>query len=122
MASLFETAFQNRVIPAAMRVFGVLVTLSRGVVSTDEFTARRNDKQYTAIGADYGIEVSVMMRDFIFPVVSLVIEEQTIEPRTGDRITEGAEVFEISPPDNNTPSIALIEGGYEWLVHTKRIE
>jgi len=104
------------------REFGVLVFLSRGAMSTVEFTARRNDKVYKAIGAEYGIEVEILMRDFIIPLASLVIEGDVVTPRTGDRITEGLESFEISPPDNNTPSVKLIEGGYEWLVHTKRIE
>lgn len=122
MPSRFETAFQERTTPVAMRAFGVLVVLSRGVMSTAEFTARRNDKVYKAIGAEYGIEVEILMRDFVIPLASLVIEGDVIAPRTGDRITEGLESFEISPPDNNTPAVQLIEGGYEWLVHTKRIE
>jgi hypothetical protein len=45
-----------------------------------------------------------------------------LEPRTGDRIIEGDEVFEIQPIDANKPSVELQSGGYEWLVHTKKVE
>lgn len=122
MASRFESTFQDRVIPAAERAFGVTVTFTRGVSVSDEFTARRNDRLHGAIGAEYGIEIRITMRDFLLPVASVVISGGAVEPRTGDRITEGTEAFEIQPPDNNTPSVELQAGGYEWLVHTKRVE
>jgi hypothetical protein len=56
------------------------------------------------------------------PVTSVVIDGDTVEPRTGDRILEGTEVFEIQPPDENKLSVELQAGGYEWLCHTKRVE
>lgn len=62
------------------------------------------------------------MRDFVLPVASVVIDGDTLEPRTGDRITEGDEVFEIQPYDTNKPSVELQAGGFEYLVHTKKIE
>ena len=102
--------------------FGVVVTLARGGNVTAPFTARRTDKIHHAIGQEFGLEVRITMRDFILPVTSLVIDSVTIEPRTGDRITEGSEIFEIQPPDNQKPSVELQTGGYEYLVHTKRIQ
>lgn len=122
MPSRFESTFKDRVIPAAERAFGVTVQLSRGVYLTSEFTARRHDLDHSAIGAEYGIEIKITMRDFILPVASLLIDGDAIEPRTGDRIIEGSEVFEIQPPDENRPSVELQAGGFEYLVHTKRIE
>jgi hypothetical protein len=122
MPSRFESTFKDRVIPAAERAFGVTVQLSRGVYLTSEFTARRHDFDHSAIGAEYGIEIKITMRDFILPVDSLLIDGDAIEPRTGDRIIEGSEVFEIQPPDENRPSVELQAGGFEYLVHTKRIE
>jgi hypothetical protein len=62
------------------------------------------------------------MRDFVLPVESLLIDGDQIEPRTGDRIQEGSEVFEIQPPDEKTPSVELQAGGFEWIVHTKKVE
>lgn len=104
------------------RTFGVLVRFCRGIRVSDEFTARRNDREYAAIGAEYGIEIKITMRDFVLPVASLLIDGDAIEPRTGDRITEGDEIFEIQPPDENRPSVELQAGGYEYLVHTKKVE
>lgn len=121
MVSRFESTFRDRVIPAAERAFGVTVTFSSGASVSDEFTARRSDRTYQAIG-ELGIEVLIAMRDFVLPVASVVINGAVVEPRTGHRITEGEEVFEILPPNENTPSVELQAGSYEWLVHTKRVE
>lgn len=122
MPSRFENRFQALAVPAFEREFGVLVRFTRGINVSDEFTARRNDRTHKALGAEYGIEIRIMMRDFILPLASVVIDGDVIEPRTGDRITEGDEVFEIQPPDDKTPSVELQAGGFEWLVHTKRVE
>lgn len=122
MASRFESTFRDRVIPAVERAFGVTIRFLRGVNVSEEFTARRNDRTYEAMGAEHGIKVGIGIRDFILPVDSVAIDGDEIEPRTGDRITEGDEVFEIQPPDSNTPSVELQAGGYEYLVHTKRVE
>jgi hypothetical protein len=122
MASRFETFFKNHAVPILNRQFGVLVTFIRGVYVSEEFTARRNDREHKAIGAEYGIEIRITMRDFVLPVESLLIDGDQIEPRTGDRIQEGSEVFEIQPPDEKTPSVELQAGGFEWIVHTKKVE
>lgn len=121
MPSLFEQRFQSRAVPMLNRTFGVLVTFVRGIYSSGEFTARRNDIEHKAIDGN-GIPISVTLRDFVLPVASVVIDGDTVEPRTGDRILEGTEVFEIQPPDQNKLSVELQAGGYEWICHTKRVE
>lgn len=122
MPSRFEERFQALAVPNFKREFGVTARFIRGVNVSDEFTARRNDRTYKALGAEYGIEIRITMRDFILPVASVAIDGDAVEPRTGDRIQEGDEIFEIVPPDNNTPSVELQAGSFEWLVHTKRVE
>lgn len=122
MPSAFESMFQRTAVPILERLFGVSIRYQRGVNLSSAFTCRRADRIYTAIGAEYGIEIKITMRDFILPVASVVIDGDTLEPRTGDRITEGTEVFEIQPIDQNKPSVELQAGGYEWLVHTKKVE
>lgn len=122
MPSAFEQRWQARSVPRLQTSFGVSVLFVRGANASDEFTARRNDRTYTAIGAEYGIEIKITMRDFILPVASVVIDGDQLDPRTGDRILEGEEIFEIQPPDANRPSVELQAGGYEYLVHTKKIE
>lgn len=121
MASRFESRFLDVSVPQLQRTFGVLVRFLRGVYVSEEFTARRSDRTHTAIGAEYGIEIKITMRDFVLPVATLLIDGDTIEPRTGDRITEGDEVFEIQPPDEKTPSCELQAGCFEWIVHTKKV-
>lgn len=121
MPSLYEQRFQARAVPMLNRTFGVSVTFIRGIHSSQEFTARRNDVEHKTIDAN-GIAVSITMRDFFVPVDSAVIDGDTVEPRTGDRIMEGTEVFEIQPPDENKQSVELQPGGYEWICHTKRVE
>jgi hypothetical protein len=122
MPSLFEQRFQSRAVPMLNRTFGVSVTYIRGVLVSDEFTARRGNFEHRAIGAEYGIEIGITMRDFILPVASLVLDGNTITPRTGDRIQEGSDIFEIQPIDQNKQSVEPIAGGYEYLVHTKKVE
>lgn len=122
MPSLFEQRFQTRAVPTFNSQFGVTVRLHQGVNVSEEFTARRNDRIHKAFGAEYGIEIKVTMRDFILPVASVVIDGMEVEPRTGNRITEGDEIFEIQPPDENTRSVESLSGGYEWGVYTKRVE
>lgn len=122
MPSQFEQIFQTFATPILERVFGVTIRFCRGVYVSEEFTARRSDRTYTAIGAEYGIEIKIEMRDFILPVASVAIDGDEVEPRTGDRIQEGDEVFEVQPIDEKRPSVELQAGGYEWLVHTKRVE
>lgn len=121
MPSLYEQRFQARAVPMLNRTFGVSVTFIRGIYSSAEITARRNDIEHKTIDGN-GIPISITMRDFVLPVTSVVIDGDTVEPRTGDRIMEGTEVFEIQPPDENKPSVELQAGGYEWICHTKRVE
>lgn len=122
MPSQFEQIFQTFANPILDRVFGVTVRFQAGVNVSEEFTARRSDRIYTAIGAEYGIEIKIEMRDFMLPVASVVIDGDEVEPRTCMRIIEGEEIFEIQPIDDKRPSVELLAGGYEWLVHTKRVE
>lgn len=103
------------------REFGVTVIFIRGGLFTPEFTARRGDREHEAISPD-GMPIKIAMRDFVLPVASLLIDGDPIEPRTGDRIREGDELFEIQPPDQTKHSVELQAGGYEYVVHTKRIE
>jgi hypothetical protein len=121
MPSLYEQRFQARAIPMLNRTFGVSVTFIRGIYSSAEITARRNDVEHKTIDGN-GIPISITMRDFVLPVDSVVIDGDTVQPRTGDRIMEGTEVFEIQPPDENKLSVELQAGGYEWICHTKRVE
>ena len=121
MGSRFDTAFRLFARPALARFFGVSVQFVRGNSTSALFTARRGDREYKSVGAEYGIEVTILMRDFMLPIESVVLNDETIEPRVGDRIVDGDETFEIQPPDENRPAVEKPPGASDWLVHTKRI-
>jgi hypothetical protein len=121
MPSRFENTYRERVVPAANRAFGTTVCFCRGVYVSEEFTARRSDREYQSLGAEYGIAITITMRDFVLPKASVAIDGDEVIPRTGDRIIEGDEVFEIQPPDDNTPSVELQAGLFEYIVHTKTV-
>jgi hypothetical protein len=122
MVSRFEQRFRQHAVPMLQRWFGTTVCFCRGPYVSEPFTARRSDRVYTAIGAEFGIEVKITMRDFVLPVALVAIDGDEVEPRTGDRIIEGEEVFEIQPPDESTPSVELQAGLFEYIIHTKKIQ
>lgn len=121
MPSRFEERFRTRAVPILAREFGVTVQFCRGVYISEEFTARRSDREYQSLGAEYGIAITITMRDFVLPKASVAIDGDEVVPRTGDRIIEGDEVFEIQPPDDNTTSVELQAGLFEYIVHTKKV-
>lgn len=124
MPNAFERTFNERVIPAANRGFGVEVVVSFGVQTSEPFTARRSAKDYRSEGSKYGIEVAKTLRDYLLPVASVAFEGAQVEPKRLFVIheTETGESFEVLAPDEDTPAVELMPGGYEWLVHTRKRE
>lgn len=124
MPNAFERTFNERVIPAANRGFGVEVVVSFGVQTSEPFTARRSAKDYRSEGSKYGIEVAKTLRDYLLPVASVVFHGAQVEPKKLFVVheTETGESFEVLAPDEDTPAVELMPGGYEWLVHTRKRE
>ena len=119
-ANTFEATFRDRVITTAKRGFGVSVTLERDGVSTASFKARRHGLEYEVIGAELGFPTKIVGRDYLLLASDVTFGGGEIEPQEGDRIVEGTEIFEIMPL-NNKPAAELKPGGFEWLVHTKKV-
>jgi len=120
MATRFHETFENRVQPAIERAFGVTVTLRRGSLVTDSFTATFVEQDYDAIEHETGIQVKVSMRDYFLPVSSVVLAGKEVEPTEGMVVVDGSHEFEILPVPGK-PAVELQPGGYRYLVHTKRI-
>lgn len=118
MSSRFETKFNLTAIPLMERFFGVTVTIARGMNVSDEFTARRNYVSQTGTNS----ETSSQRRQYLLPVASVIIDGVTVEPKTGWRITEGDEVYEIQPPNDEKPSVEQPTGNNDWLCHTIRVQ
>jgi len=125
MPSLFETTFNTRVMPAVERAFGVSVTLTRGVLVSDAFTARRDDVDAVGFGGETGAQGKITRRDYWLPIASCVLDDgggdTQVRPRAGDVITEGSETWEVYAPDDQTPASEEVAGAYDWLVHTRRV-
>lgn len=119
----FQTTFQARVIPLANRAFGHAVTLTRGGVSGEEFTANWESQEYEVQDAE-GYYTKFHARDFMFDKADSVISGVTIKPREGDVIemTENGEAkrFEVLPI-GDMPACTEMPGGYRWRVHTKQV-
>lgn len=118
MTSRFETKFNLSAIPLMETHFGVVVTISRGINSSAPFTARRNYVNQTSTNA----EAASQRRQYLLPVDKVILDDKVVEPKTGWRITEGQEVFEIQPPDDNKPSVEQPTGNNDWLCHTVRVQ
>ena len=71
--SEFDSVFKDMVVPTFQDYFGVSLTLTRGPLSTAAFTGRRADREHSAIGQEFGLEVKIVMRDFLLPVASFVV-------------------------------------------------
>lgn len=120
----FQESFNSRVIPAAERLFGVLVSLTHGEIVTDPFTAIREDQRYESAEQE-GFGTSFQSSVFTFPIESASFLGERFEPQKGDTIAlteNGVEKkFEIlSVP--GLRSVELMPGGYRWKVHTKQVK
>lgn len=116
----FQETFNERVIPAAERAFGITVTLTQGPKTTAEFTALWREQTYNVADAE-GFMTSFQVRDFEFAKSD--VSALAYDPRSGDRIAftenEVAVEYELAPV-GSLPAAQLMAGGYRWLVHTKR--
>lgn len=120
MTSRFDDRFQNHGSPVVDREFSVSITFSRGGITTAAFSARRSQRSHESMGGEIGISVRVERRDFLLPIADVMIDGTEVEPRAGDRITEGSTVWEVHFPDDTTPAAEKL-GEYDWVAHTKLV-
>jgi hypothetical protein len=102
------------------RDHGVGVVLTRGAFVTEAITARREDWNYQTSGSSSDYMIELAMRTYIFAKSAVVIDGDVIEPKIGDTITDGTEIFEIRPIDEGLQAVETVPGGYEWKVHVKK--
>lgn len=106
---------------AMNRQHGASVTFKSGPFVSDPFDVRRKPFENEAFGQEIGIEIRVIKRTYYLPAEFVLVGGEVFEPRTGDRIIEGAEEYEIFPPDEATAAVSPFNGGLEWEVHTKKV-
>lgn len=119
MASRHEMRIQNHAKPMLDREFSVSVCLSRGPLTSESFTARRRDIDHVGFNSA-GTEIETTTREYMIAVADSVLDGDEVEPLPGDIITEGEQVYQVLP-DNEQRSVVLMSGGYEFKVLTKRI-
>jgi hypothetical protein len=100
---------------------GESIVYKRGSDSSDPFVATWSDHTYETAGTD-GSPVSFLSRDFVFVKPILIIDGEVKTPRKRDRIVLGSEEFEVLPVGDMKPAVEELQGGFRWLVHTKRVE
>ncbi len=120
----FQETFNDRVIPAGNRAFGVQVTLTQGAGTSDPFTAQWESIENQVVN-DEGFLSKVVSRVFMFDRSDAVIGGVEVEPRRGDRldVTEAngtAVRFELLP-EGDMPAVELMAGGFRWLVRAKQV-
>ena len=120
MGSRFCDRFETVAMPMLETEFSVTVTFAVGTRSTDEFIAIGSNREYDSIELQTGLPIKLVMREWLMPVSSLVIDGSSVVPRSGNRVIVGDEEFEVVPIAGK-PAAELQEGGYRYLVHTQRV-
>lgn len=119
----FQETFNERVMPASNRAFGMEVTLKHGAGETAAFTATWSNLQYEIVSNE-GFSTLFVGRSWDFPATVATIGGTAFEPRAGDRIcvTENGVAceFELLPVADQ-PAAELLPGGYRYRVRTKRV-
>lgn len=118
MSSAFDSDFATAE-SLLDEVFGGLVTLRRGVQATQGFVAAWTLQEYEVIDQEGGLTV-VQSRDYSVPKASVVLGGAVVQPRAGDRIVDGSDLWEIVPLAPR-PAVEDTPGGTRWLVHTKKV-
>ena len=121
MASQHNSMINLSSTPVMQSWFGVDIVFQWGPFKTSSFKGRARDYQPQVFGQEIGLEVKVVRRTILLPADSLLINGHVVDPKTGNRLIVDDEIYEISPPDNDTPSVKSMVGGFEWEVHAKQI-
>lgn len=116
----FDSMFNTYAVPALNEVFLVTVQLKRGNRTSSNISARREQRNYDAIGQELGIDVKTERRWFRFPKSECLIDGDLVVPQQNDLIIEGAYQWKIRAPDDTTPAVSK-EGEYNWLVHCQLV-
>lgn len=114
MASRFGNTFQERVIPAAERAFGVTITyLRRGDPVT--LTAFRDSSVFESSNA-FGV-TQTKSKDFLISVANLVLRGAAISPEKGDMIEADDKTYVVTSLPGGRPDEYDDDNELMWRVH-----
>ncbi len=119
MGSLFDTMMADGASPMLDQHFGETVSIARGPTTTPDVTASWTAQAEEVLTSD-GKHTSVIDRFWFVKQSSYQISSTTVEPRTGDRLTDDAgRVWEILPARGTPPVVNYADGS--WKIATKLV-
>lgn len=104
--------------PMMENQLGITVTFKVGGWTSAAFIALATDREYEAIELETGLQVKISSRDWLLPASSLVVKGVTVVPRSGHRIVEGDDEYEIVPIAGKP---AAEKQEYRYLCHSQRV-
>ncbi len=70
---------------------------------------------------EYGVVHKIESRDYLIIAADLVLDESEVLPATGDKVTDGDSVYEVSPMGTDAPYKFVGGHTIQIRIHTKRI-
>jgi hypothetical protein len=116
MPSFYDTDFANHHNAVVARDFGHAVTYQRASGGFIPLTAVPKRRDYTIQDED-GLSTSIESWDWEITAALL-----GLEPRAGDEIRDGSQVFEVMPIGDEKESRPLDSLGAILLVHSKKVQ
>jgi len=117
------SAFDNMMAAGAAMLdghFGEPVTIARGSNTTARVSASWVAQTGEAVTADT-THTAIVDRFWFIAMADYVIADATVEPRTGDRLTDDkGHVWEILPAKTRLPVIDYADGNH-WKIATKQV-
>jgi hypothetical protein len=96
------------------------VTYRRGGLVSSPIAAIPAQQMYEVEGED-GFATSVQYFDWSIPAADLVLSGARIEPRAGDRITDGSVTYDVLPVGKRPCVEPIDPAGILLLLHTRRV-
>ena len=120
MPSLVDSLLETFGAPVLTEYFGVSIVYQRIASLSAAIDATRSSREYKLVSSD-GINTVIVCRDYVILKTDLVINGSTITPREKDVIQENGETWAVLPLGEDRPGVEEVDGGYRWLLHTKRV-
>lgn len=120
MASLFDSLMDYCGSPMLDQHFGESVSITRGSNTTTGITGSWIEQGEAVTTAD-AKHTSIVDRFWFVKQSLYKIAASAVEPRTGDRLTDGlGHVWEILPAKVTPPVVSYASGDY-WKIATKQV-
>ncbi len=98
---------------------GISIRYARGESYVDVTAVIGQTRTEEAIDDNAIVKSSV--RDFLIKKSVLVLDSVLIEPKVGDKITEGGNTYQVSGLGSDGPARDSGFSGYTWRIHTAEV-